>query len=45
MLSRNRLIRLIDQSFALDESTAVIEKHLAELEAKDRANSGKFRLK
>lgn len=44
MLSRNTLIRLIDQSFALDESIAVIEKHLTELNAiKDRANSGKLK--
>lgn len=46
MLSKNTLIRLINQGFALDESIAATEKHLAELKAiKANANSGRFKLK
>lgn len=46
MLSKNTLIRLINQGFALDESIAVTEQHLENLKAiKEKANSGKFKLK
>lgn len=40
------LVRLINQGFALDESIEATERHLENLKAiKDKANSGKFKLK
>jgi len=40
------LVRLVNQGFALDESIEATRKHLENLEAiKDKANSGKFKLK
>lgn len=45
-IEKPELVRLINQGFALDESIAATEKHLAELKAiKANANSGKFKLK
>jgi len=43
---RPDLVRLINQGMALDESIEATRKHLENLEAiKDKANSGKFKLK